>query len=171
MRWLIRERESERETVHLFQPHRADQMPDPHQGQCHVRWIYLHVLTSVGATQYQHEMDEDLSLNIIQQCMECYRHSKASSRHAKARMTKQPSVPMSFACCVGSFDRSSLHTSFASMACALNSSRGASTSSSFGNPLALSHVICRECALHGLKHTSGWVHWSHKHHKVRALGA
>ena len=25
----------ERETLHLFQPPRADQMPDPHQGQCH----------------------------------------------------------------------------------------------------------------------------------------
>jgi len=25
----------ERETLHLFQPPRADQMPDPHQGQCY----------------------------------------------------------------------------------------------------------------------------------------
>ena len=27
------ERESERVSLHLFQPPRADQMPDPHQGQ------------------------------------------------------------------------------------------------------------------------------------------
>ena len=67
-------------------------------------------------------------------------------------MRKQPSVPMSFACWSGSSDKSSLLTSFASSAWALSSSKGASTFSSLGNPLALSHVICREeCFVHRLR--------------------